>query len=125
MQERRTKRSQDPREAAALLVSALASRSAARAVAVVDGDGQLIAGRGAAADLEGLARVGADVAHGHLADIPEDTDAFARPVHFGGDRTLYLVAFGSRMRRFAEAAAGLARIFEVGRAEAEVAHARA
>lgn len=110
MQERRRTRSGNRWQATHLLVESLAARSRARAVAVVDERGKVLAAHGAAGDVARLARMAKGAARGDVhPDIPEDTDVFARPVRLGA-RTVYLAAFGERMRRFVEAAEGVSRI---------------
>src|SRR4051812_41689432 len=57
MQERRIQRTDSPSAATQLLIEALATRSDARAVALVDDRGRVLAGAGTPADVACLSRV--------------------------------------------------------------------
>ncbi len=117
MQERRVRRNELPAAAAQLLIEALAARSLARAVALVDDTGHVLAGTGAPADLANLSRLAGPPERGEAcADfdaITRDADLYMREVTVPG-ATLYLAALGTRMRRFHDAAAGVARILSAG-----------
>ena len=113
MMERRTKRSSQPEEAIQFLLEALADRSDARAVALVNGRKRVIAGAGRPWDIADLRELAGPVARGEecreLDRVEAGTDVFARPVSVGGS-TVYLAAMGTRMRRFGDAANAVARI---------------
>jgi hypothetical protein len=113
MMERRTKRSSESREAMQYLVEALADRSDARAVALVDDGGRVVAGVGMPRDLIELRELAAPVARAEVCDalsrLDTSTDVFSRRVAFGSGG-LYLAALGTRMRRFGDAANAVSRI---------------
>jgi hypothetical protein len=113
MMNRRTKRSEEPREAIQFLLEALADRSDARAVALVDENRRVLAGVGMPADLGDLRELAGPVGRGEpcavVDALGDKADAFSRPVALGSS-TVYLAAIGTRMRRFGDAAQAVARI---------------
>jgi hypothetical protein len=117
MMNRRMKRSAQPREAIQFLLEALADRSDARAVALVDENRRVLAGVGMPRDLSDLRELAGPVGRGEPCGVVEaldaSTDAFSRPVTLGAS-TVYLAAIGTRMRRFGDAANAVARIAQQG-----------
>jgi hypothetical protein len=111
--ERRQKRSQDPQIALQFLLEALADRSDAHAVALVAGDGRIVAGVGMPSDLRGLATIAAPVARGEdcpdLDAVTGDSDVFSRVVPLNGSDA-YIAALGTRLRRLGDTVDGFARI---------------
>jgi hypothetical protein len=113
MLERRAKRSRDPVEALQYLVEALCDRSEARAVAIIDARGRIVAGIGAPSELRDLASLGGDAraaqAHPRFDAVTRGTDYFACAVR-GGGAPMWIVALGERLKRFTDAALGAQRI---------------
>jgi hypothetical protein len=111
--ERRSKRSNNWQEALQYLLEALYDRSEARAVALIDAGGRVVAGTGTWKDLQGLATITPPMARGETCDCfesaTEGTDFFAHCVGISG-RTLYLAALGTRLRRMHETVKGIFRI---------------
>ncbi len=95
-------------------MEAVADRSEVRSVALVDERRRIVAGMGMPRDLAGLAKVAGGVARGErpveFESVTEGTDLLARGITLG-DRTLYLAALGTRVRRMSDAANAVARIF--------------
>jgi hypothetical protein len=111
--ERRRNRSEEPSQATALYLAAVAARGGLEAVAVGDEEGNLVAGAGGAYDLGWLAAMGAAFAgrpeeHGDLAAL--GGDLHASPLKVGG-KVLYLASVGAGRPCGEEAAAALGRIF--------------
>jgi hypothetical protein len=115
--ERRVKRSAQPEEAIQFLLEALADRSEARAVALVNGKKRVLAAAGQPWDIADLREVAKAVALGEESQavdkLDSSTDVFSRPVTIGAS-TVYLAAMGTRMRRFGEAAVAVTRIVSPG-----------
>jgi len=115
--ERRNKRSDDREQALQYLVEALYDRSEARAVALIDEQGRIVAGTGMPNDLSGLAKIGPPMARGEACEefdaTTEGTDFFARGIGLD-DGTLYLAALGTRLRRMYETVRGVSRILGPG-----------
>jgi hypothetical protein len=111
--ERRTKRSDNWQEALQYTVEALYDRSEARAVALIDAAGRVVAGTGTWKDLKGLATITPPLARGEACPAfetaTEGTDYFARPIGISG-QTLYLTALGTRLRRLHETVKAVFRI---------------
>jgi hypothetical protein len=111
--ERRSKRSDNWQEALQYLLEALYDRSEARAVALIDAEGRVVAGTGTWKDLQGLATITPPMARGepceHFDAATEGTDFFAHCLGISG-QTLYLAALGTRLRRMHEAVKGVFRI---------------
>jgi hypothetical protein len=111
--ERRSKRSDNWQEALQYLVEALCDRSDARAVALIDAQGRVVAGTGTWKDLAGLATITPPLARGenceHFEAATAGTDYFAHCIGISG-RTLYLTALGTRLRRMHESVKGVFRI---------------
>ena len=110
--DRRTKRSDDRREALELYLAAAAARGGIDAVALGDEDGFLVAGAGRDYDLGWLAAMGSAFAgrpeeHGALAALGEGLHAAPVPV---GERVMYLAAVGGGLPPMGETAAALGRI---------------
>jgi len=117
MNERRTKRSARPDEAIQYLLESLLDRSEARAVALVSEDRRVLAGVGMPGDLRDLRGLAGPVGRAEACPLVEDldasTDVFSRGVSVG-EKTVYLAALGTRMRRFGDAANAVARIASEG-----------
>jgi hypothetical protein len=111
--ERRSKRSDNWHEALQYLVEALCDRSDARAVALIDAQGRVVAGTGTWRDLQGLATITPPLARGEACEsfetATEGTDYFAHCIGISG-RTLYLAALGTHLRRMHETVKGVFRI---------------
>jgi hypothetical protein len=119
--ERRRKRSENWQEALQYLVEALYDRSEARAVALIDAAGRVVAGTGTWKDLKGLATITPPLGRGETCEAfetaTEGTDFFARPIGVSG-QTLYLAALGTRLGRLHESVKGVFRILDRTRASA-------
>ncbi|MDP9034066.1 MAG: hypothetical protein M3O50_04625 [Myxococcota bacterium] len=120
MDERRTKRSTEPREALQFLVERVADRSGVRAVVLVDGRGGIVAGMGRADEIVGLARSTRDVAWRRATPKQVDIatrggDVTARAVETGFGH-LYLGALGDRMVGVGDAVRAIQRIIVETRA---------
>jgi len=112
--ERRVKRSGDRREALQFLVETVADRSRARALVLLDGAGQIVAGMGGPNEVMGLSATGRAVAERRAA--VEQIETAIR----GGDVTarslttcegmLYLAAVGDRMSGVGGAVQAVRRI---------------
>jgi hypothetical protein len=114
MTERRNKRSSDPVEALQYLVEAVADRSHAPAVVLVDEAGHIVAGMGGPGEVSGLARAARDVAWGKSsADALDRTtsgkDVTARSIATR-DGMLYVAALGDRMKAVGDAVRAVQRI---------------
>jgi hypothetical protein len=113
MNERRKKRSRDPREAIGLLLDTVRTRSDVSAIAVVNGQGAVVSGTGSARELEILAAVAAPAAHGYMGSaydrLTSGTDVLARAIDTNAG-TWYLAALGARVSRMVEAARAVERI---------------
>jgi hypothetical protein len=114
MSERRTKRSSDPVEALQYLVEAVADRSHAPAVVLVDDTGHIVAGMGGPKEVSGLARAARDVAWGtsSAATLDRTTagkDVTARSIATR-DGMLYVAALGDRMKAVGDAVRAVQRI---------------
>ncbi len=117
--ERRSKRSEDRWEALQYLVEALADRSDAKAVVLIDDAGRIMAGMGMAKDIVGLAKLARPVCRGEecaeFDTVTEGTDVFARVlpvVQMGTEKTIYLAALGTKLRKMNDAVAGITRILQ-------------
>lgn len=117
--ERRSKRSEDRWEALQYLVEALADRSEAKAVVLIDDAGRIMAGMGMAKDIVGLAKLARPVSRGEecaeFDAVTEGTDVFARVlpvVQMGTEKTIYLAALGTKLRKMNDAVAGITRILQ-------------
>ena len=117
--ERRSKRSDDRWEALQYLVEALADRSEAKAVVLIDESGRIMAGMGMAKDIVGLAKLARPVCRGEvcaeLEAVTAGTDLFARVVPVvqrGSEKTIYLAALGTKLRKMNDAVVGITRILQ-------------
>lgn len=117
--DRRSKRSEDRWEALQYLVEALADRSDAKAVVLIDEAGRIMAGMGMAKDIVGLAKLARPVSLGEecaeFDTVTEGTDVFARVlpvVQMGTEKTIYLAALGTKLRKMNDAVAGITRILQ-------------
>lgn len=112
--ERRVKRSADRREALQFLVEAVADRSGAKAVVLLDDAGHIVAGMGRPHEVMGLAGTARDVAE-RRASMQQieaairggDVTARSLPTIEG---TLCLAAVGDRMRGVGDAVRAVRRI---------------
>jgi hypothetical protein len=114
MSERRWKRSADRTEALQYLVEAVADRSSASALVLVDDSGHIVAGMGMPTEVAGLARAARDVAWGRssAAKIEAATggrDVTARSIATR-DGMLYVAALGDRVAAVGEAIRAVQRI---------------
>ena len=113
MQERRTKRSDDRREALQYLVETVADRSEVRALVLMDDYGRIVAGMGMPWDLVGLSRLARPVARREpcvdVGDVARTSDVTSRAFAVGG-ATLYFAALGDRIRGLGDAMRGVERI---------------
>jgi hypothetical protein len=111
--ERRIRRSHNGPEALQYVLEALYDRSDARAVALIDTNGQVIAGTGTWKDLQGLATITPALDRGKSCEqfeaATEGTDYFSSRIGVT-DRTVYLAALGTRLRRLHDAIRGVLRI---------------
>lgn len=117
MDNRRTRRSDDPREALRLLLEAVRDRSEVSAIAIVDAKGRVLSGFGDEGELDVLGTVAAPAAHGFLGPayerMTEGTDVLARAIETKRG-TVYLAALGERVGRMVDAARGVERILRAG-----------
>ena len=105
--ERRTRRSTEPTVALQYLIEAVAARSEVDAIAVVDGDGRVVAGVGQMKPLQDLALLAMD----GKSSSPRFDELTAGTDFFGWDVGEFsLVAFGARVRRLPEAVQSMRRI---------------
>jgi hypothetical protein len=114
MTERRSKRSSDPVEALQFLVEAVADRSHAPALVLVDDAGHIVAGMGTPKEVVGLARAARDVAWGRSSAAALDhttagKDVTARSIATR-DGMLYVAALGDRMTAVGDAIRAVQRI---------------
>ena len=114
MTERRSKRSADRIEALQSLVEAVADRSNAPALVLVDDAGHIVAGMGMPTEVAGLARAARDVAWGKAsaAALEKTTgghDVTARSIATR-DGMLYVAALGDRMTAVGDAVRAVQRI---------------
>jgi hypothetical protein len=111
--DRRRKRSNNWQEALQHLVESLFDRSDARAVALIDTKGRVIAGTGTWNDLRGLAIITPPLARGEACAeferATDGTDYFSRCIGVPSG-TVYLAALGTRLGRLHEAVTGVFRI---------------
>jgi hypothetical protein len=112
MNERRRKRSAHRDEALQYLVEALADRSGARALVLMDDGGKIVAGMGMPDEVATLARTARDVAWrrasaASLESVPHDVTArtVATP-----DGMLYFAALSDRMNGLGDAVRAVQRI---------------
>jgi hypothetical protein len=112
MLERRTKRSPEPHEAIQLLLEAFADRSRARAVALVNMRGRMLAGAGGPEDVVGLAKFAAPLARGECFLRFEGTGeaSFAARTVTVGETTVCLAALGARAEEMHDTVFGISRI---------------
>lgn len=115
MEERRRRRSEHTDEALHLLLEAVRERSHVSSIAIIDGQGVVVAGSGPARELRVLGAVAAPAAAGKFDSAFErlttGTDVVSCPLALG-ERKMYLAALGNRIRvrRMPEAVRGVARI---------------
>ncbi len=114
MTERRSKRSTDRTEALQYLVEAVADRSHAPALVLVDDSGRIVAGMGMPREVAGLASAARDVAWGRCsaAKLEHATgggDVTARSITTR-DGMLYVAALGDRMTAVGDAVRAVQRI---------------
>ncbi len=114
MTERRSKRSTDRTEALQYLVEAVADRSQAPALVLVDDGGRIVAGMGMPTEIAGLARAARDVAWGRsspakLESVTGGRDVTARSIATR-DGMLYVAALGDRMHAVGAAVRAVQRI---------------
>jgi hypothetical protein len=114
MTERRSKRSNDRSEALQYLVEAVADRSHAPALVLVDDTGHIVAGMGMPREVAGLARAARDVAWGRSSPASIDKvtggyDVTARSIATR-DGMLYVAALGDRMTAVGDAVRAVQRI---------------
>jgi hypothetical protein len=114
MTERRSKRSSNRIEALQYLVEAIADRSAAPALVLVDDAGRIVAGMGMPAEVAGLARAARDVAWGRSSPSKLDRTTGGRDVTARSIATregmLYVAALGDRMTAVGDAIRAVQRI---------------
>ncbi|MGH7280815.1 MAG: hypothetical protein ACRELY_04775 [Polyangiaceae bacterium] len=113
MENRRIKRSDERTEALQYLMEALGDRSDVHAVALVDGDGRIVAGMGMPAELAGLAKIARRGIRREPSDDFEEatrgTDFFGREIVLA-EGPVYLAALGRRVRKMTAAAVAIERI---------------
>jgi len=112
--DRRAKRSGDRAEALQYLVEAVADRSGAQALVLVDDAGRIVAGMGSPSEVTGLAGTARDVARQRAtleqiewATRGADVTARGLPTCEG---PLYLAALGDRMKGVGDAVRAVRRI---------------
>jgi hypothetical protein len=114
MTERRSKRSSERVEALQFLVEAVADRSNAPALVLVDDSGRIVAGMGMPTEVAGLARAARDVAWGRsspqkLESVTGGGDVTARSIATR-DGMLYVAVLGDRMTAVGDAVRAVQRI---------------
>ncbi|MBS2016767.1 MAG: hypothetical protein JST00_28035 [Deltaproteobacteria bacterium] len=113
MNERRQRRSAERDAALGFLLESVMARSDVSAIAIVDGRGFVVAGKGTDQELVILGTVAAPVAAGIVSRtcerLTEGTDVISKKMSCPGG-PLYLAALGSRVRRMNDAVCGALRI---------------
>lgn len=113
MDNRRVKRSSEREEALQYLMETLADRSDVHAVALVDGEGRILAGMGMPTELAGLAKIARSGVRREPSDQFEEatrgTDFFGREIPLA-DGPVYLACLGKRVRKMSDAAVAVERI---------------
>jgi hypothetical protein len=119
--DQRKNRSDVPLEAARLYLEAVADRSDARALALANEDGLLVAGTRGSYDLDGLAAVGAacvsgqgesDVVSAMIEDVIGGEDLYASGLTIQGN-SFCLASVGARVRSVKDTTAALSRILSL------------
>jgi hypothetical protein len=109
MNDRRMKRSNERTEALQYLVEAVADRSGARALVLLDDAGRIVAGTGMPQEVVVLARAARDVAWRRATPDMMTHDVTARPVATR-EGMLYFAALSEQMTGLGDAVRALQRI---------------
>ena len=113
MDNRRTKRSTEREEALQYLMESLADSSEVHAVALVDGQGHIVAGMGMPTEIAGLAKIARSGIRREPSDqfdeVTRGTDFFGREIPLA-DGPVFLAALGRRVRKMSDAVVAVERI---------------